>query len=239
VSEIGPVKAEKSFEILAGKLRERILSGAIAAGENLPNERELGDQTGLSRGSIREALRVLEAQGLVATKAGRNGGRVALQPSAEFLQGSIESFVRGRQIPFAQLMETKEALEPVLAALAAEHRTDRDLAALEAIGHRLASSTVASDVHAANAEWHLAVARASHNPLLVAVAQALGPLIHDPHVADFASPEIRDAVMRAHARIHQAIVDRDAEAAHRRMARHVRAYRTRIEAVAPKTVTIE
>ena len=239
MSEIGPVKAEKSFEILAARLRERILSGAIPAGENLPNERELGDQTGLSRGSIREALRVLEAQGLVATKAGRNGGRVALQPSAEFLQGSIEFFVRGRQIPFAQLTETKEALEPVLAALAAEHRTDHDLAALEAIGDRLASSTVASDVHAANAEWHLAVAHASHNLLLVAVAQALGPLIHDPHVEDFASPEIRDAVMRAHGRIHQAIVDRDADAAHRRMARHVRAYRTRIEAVAPKTVTIE
>ena len=239
MTEIGPVKAEKGFEILAGKLREQILSGAIPAGEPLPNERELGDRTGLSRGSIREALRILEAQGLVSTKAGRNGGRTALQPSPEFLQGSIQSFVRGQQIPFATLLETEEAIEPVLAALAAQHRTESDLKTLREIGDRLQSSTVAADVHDANAQWHLAVARASHNLLLVAVAQALDPFIHNPHVEDFASPEIRDAVIHAHERIYQAIADQDAEAAHRRMTRHIRAYRVRIEMVAPKTVTIE
>lgn len=239
MTEIGPVRVEKSFEILASKLRERILSGAIPAGENLPNERELGDLTGLSRGSIREALRVLEAQGLVSTRPGRNGGRVALQPTHEFLQTSIQSFVRGRQIPFSTLIETTEALEPVLAALAAQHRTEPDLAALRKLGDELKDSAIASEVHAANARWHLAVARASHNHLLIAVAEALGPLIHDPHVEDFASPEIRDAVIRAHERVYQAIADRDADAASRRMARHIRAYRARIEGVAPDTVTIE
>ncbi len=85
----------------------------------------------------------------------------------------------------------------------------------------------------------LAVARASHNLLLIGVAEALGPLIHDPHVEDFASSEIRDAVVRAHERVYQAIVDRDAAAAGRRMARHIHAYRSRIETVAPETVTIE
>ena len=57
MTEIGPVKAEKSFEILASKLRERILSGVIPAGENLPNERELSDQTGLSRGYSKTGAR--------------------------------------------------------------------------------------------------------------------------------------------------------------------------------------
>jgi GntR family transcriptional repressor for pyruvate dehydrogenase complex len=235
---IGPIKVEKSFEILAGDLRERILSGAIQPGESLPNERELGDQTGLSRGSVREALRILEAQGLVSTKAGRYGGRVALEPTSDFLSTSIQSFVRGRRVPFASLIETAEALEPVLAALAAQHRTDSDLATLRGLGDQLESSTIAADVHRANARWHMAVARASHNHLLIGVAEALSPLIHDPHVEDFASPDIRDAVARAHERVYRAILDRDADAARRRMARHIGAYRSRIEAVAPETVTI-
>jgi GntR family transcriptional repressor for pyruvate dehydrogenase complex len=235
---IGPIKVEKSFEILAGDLRERILSGAIQAGESLPNERELGDQTGLSRGSVREALRILEAQGLVSTKAGRYGGRVALEPTSDFLSTSIQSFVRGRRVPFSSLIETAEALEPVLAALAAQHRTDADLATLRALGDQLESSTVAADVHRANARWHMAVARASHNHLLIGVAEALSPLIHDPHVENFASLDIRDAVARAHERVYQAIVDRDTDAARRRMARHIGAYRSRVEAVAPETVTI-
>lgn len=238
MTDIGFLKVEKSFAVLAGKLREKILSGAIAAGENLPNERELGQETGLSRGSVREALRVLEAQGLVSTKAGRNGGRIVLQPSNEFLQTSIQSFVRGRRIPFAALLEAAESLEPVLASLAAQHRTDEDLASLKMLENVLKTSSVSSEVDLANARWHLAVARASHNHLLIAVAEALGPLIHDPHVEEFSSPEVRDAVVQAHARVYQAIVDRDAEAAGRRMARHIRAYRQRIEAVAPEAITV-
>lgn len=239
MQQIGQLKIEKSFEVLASKLRERILSGAIPAGENLPNERELGDQTGLSRGSIREALRILEAQGLVATKAGRNGGRVALQPTFEFLETSIQAFIRGRQIPFLILLETIEALEPSLAALAAEHRTDEDLQTLTQINGELQSTKDAKLFHEANGRWHLTVARASHNPLLIAVAQALGPSLHDPHVEDFASAEIQQAVMQAHERVYRAIVERDSDAARRRMARHVQAYRARIEFVAPKTVTFE
>lgn len=239
MTEFGPVKVEKSFEALASKLRERILSGEIPAGESLPNERELGDQTGLSRGPIREALRILEAQGLVSTRPGRNGGRVALQPTFEFLQTSIQSFIRGRQIPFDALLETTEALEPVLASLAAQHRTDADLFTLRRLGDELKAATIPSEIHAANARWHLGVARASHNLLLITVAEALGPLMHDPHVDNFASAEMRDAVLRAHERVHQAIEEQDAEAASRRMARHIRAYRARIETVAPKTVTIE
>jgi GntR family transcriptional regulator, transcriptional repressor for pyruvate dehydrogenase complex len=239
LAEIGRVKVEKSFEVLAGRLREQILSGEIGAGESLPNERQLGDETGLSRGSVREALRVLETQGLVSTKAGRNGGRVVLKPTGEFLQSSVQSFIRGRRVPFSTLLETAQALEPMLASLAAQHREEADLIALRKIRKEMSESLVAAHTHSANARWHLAVARASHNPLLIAVAEALNPLLHDPHVSDFASSDIRDEVINAHDRVQQAIETGDPDAAMRRMARHIRAYRSRIETVAPKTVVIE
>ena len=239
VIELGQIRVERTYEALAGHLREQILKGEIPPGAVLPNERDLCDQTGLSRGSVREALRILEAEGLVTTRAGRSGGRVARLPGAEGVERSLDFFIRGQQVPFAAVLETMEALEPALAALAAQHRTPQDIAALEEISRGMADPTIDSARYLAlNAAWHLAVARASHNALLVAVMQALGPRLHDPHVEDFVSLDMRQIVLGAHARVQRAIVEGDAEAARRRMARHLRAYCETVEQVGPETVVL-
>jgi GntR family transcriptional regulator, transcriptional repressor for pyruvate dehydrogenase complex len=233
------IRVAKTYEVLADQLREQILAGAIPPGTALPNERELGDRTGLGRGSVREALRILEAQGLVSTRIGRNGGRIAQRPGIDGISQSLEFFVRGQKIEFLALMETVEVLEPALAALAAQHRTEADICALAQASNDL--SAVVDDpprVVAANTAWHLAVASASHNPLLIAIKQSIGTMLHDPHVEDFASAEVRGAVLRAHERIERAIVDGDADAARRRMERHVKAYRTQILPVAPETIIL-
>jgi GntR family transcriptional regulator, transcriptional repressor for pyruvate dehydrogenase complex len=233
------IRVAKTYEVLADQLREQILAGTIPPGMALPNERELGDRTGLGRGSVREALRVLETQGLVSTRLGRNGGRIAQRPGIDDVSQSLEFFVRGQKIEFVALMETVEVLEPALAALAAQHRTDADIRALAKASDNLRA--VVDDpprVVAANTAWHLAVATASHNPLLIAVKQSIGAMLHDPHFDNFASAEVREAVLRVHARIEQAIVDGDADAARRRMERHVRAYRAQIVPVAPTTIIL-
>jgi DNA-binding FadR family transcriptional regulator len=237
VVELGLIRVERSYEALANHLREQILRGDIPPGAGLPNERDLGDQTGLSRGSVREALRILEAEGLVSTRAGRNGGRVARLPGAEGVGRSLDFFIRGQQVEFAAVLETMEALEPALAALAAEHRNSTDIEALEEISRQMADPAIDTPRYQAlNWAWHLAVAQASHNALLIAVMQALGPRLHDPHVEDFISTEMRGIVVGAHARVQRAIVDRDVEAARRRMGRHLRAYRAKVEQVGPETV---
>jgi DNA-binding FadR family transcriptional regulator len=237
VVELGLIRVERSYEALANHLREQILRGDIPPGAGLPNERDLGDQTGLSRGSVREALRILEAEGLVSTRAGRNGGRVARLPGAEGVGRSLDFFIRGQQVEFAAVLETMEALEPALAALAAEHRNSTDIEALEEISRQMADPAIDTPRYQAlNWAWHLAVAHASHNALLIAVMQALGPRLHDPHVEGFISAEMREVVVSAHARVQRAIVDGDVDAARRRMARHLRAYRQKVEQVGPETV---
>ena len=70
--DISPVNVPKAGEVLANLLREKILDGEIAEATNLPNERELTEQTGLSRASVREALRILEGEGLIVKRLGRN-----------------------------------------------------------------------------------------------------------------------------------------------------------------------
>jgi GntR family transcriptional regulator, transcriptional repressor for pyruvate dehydrogenase complex len=237
--ELGPIRVEKSYQALAGHLRDQILRGAILPGANLPNERDLGDQTGLSRGSVREALRVLEAEGLVSTRPGRNGGRIARLPGAEGVGRSLDFFIRGEQVEFTALLETVETLEPALAALAALHCNPTDVAAMEELSREMSDPKIGTPRYQAlNWAWHLAVARASHNAILIAIMQALGPRLHDPHVEGFISAEMRKVVNGAHARVQRAIVAGDAEAARRRMARHLRAYRLKVEEVGPDTVAL-
>lgn len=234
---LSAITLQKGFEALAEQLREQIVTGGIPAGEVI-NERELVERTGLSRGSVREAFRVLETQGLVATRRGRNGGRVALRGGSEAVRSSLNLFIRGQQVPFVVLLETVQVLEPSLAELAALHRNQTDLEALEVERSKLVKTANASRFLAANARWHRAMAHASHNPILTAIYDSLGPGLLDPRIAGFASAEVRAAVVQAVERVQSAIAAGDGASARRRMEKHVRAYREMVERLAPATVTL-
>ena len=233
MARLGPIRIQKGFESLADSLAERILDGEIKPGNLLPNERELIAVSGLSRGSVREALRVLETQGLVATKLGRNGGRIATPPGGETFRRSLEFFIRGHSIALPVLIETVEILEPNLAMLAAKHRNNDDILQLQAASRRLAATNAPGPFVRANANWHKAMARASHNPLLIAIYEAFGADLLDPNIKGYISDDIRSAVVRAVNHVQDAIIAGDAESARRRMTRHVEAYRASIEAAAP------
>ena len=109
----------------------------LPPGAALPAERELVIQTGLSRGSVRDALRILESESLVITRPGRYGGSVANKPDDESLKRSISSFVHGRGITLLSLLQTREAIEPSLAALAAKNRTADELQRLVDVTERV------------------------------------------------------------------------------------------------------
>jgi DNA-binding FadR family transcriptional regulator len=128
--KLSPIVVPKTSDVLANELRRQILSGELANGASLPPERELVAQTGLSRGSVREALRVLEAERLLSTRPGRFGGSTAHQPNDETLGRSMSLFVQGRGISLLALQQTREAVEPSMAALAAQNRTQLELAQL-------------------------------------------------------------------------------------------------------------
>jgi GntR family transcriptional repressor for pyruvate dehydrogenase complex len=236
--ELKRVQVKRGFEILANDLREQILTGKISAGQLLPNERELGEQTGLSRNSVREALRILEAQDLVSTALGRYGGRMTLEPGTGLLETSINILLRRKQVLFSGVLETIEILEPPLAGLAAGRRTEGDIQKIAALTQALTATSDAAEFHALNAEWHLTIAAASNSYILAAILNVLGRRLHDPHVEGFASSEVREQVLQAHERIERAIVDQDSEAACRRMARHVYAYSQRVQTVGPTTIDL-
>jgi GntR family transcriptional regulator, transcriptional repressor for pyruvate dehydrogenase complex len=221
-----PMEVPKASDVLANELRERILSGEFAEGSALPPERDLVAQTTMSRATVREALRVLEVQGLVRIKAGRAGGTFVQRPGRESLASSMALLIRGRQIRLAALLETREAIEPFCAELAAKHRTDDDLAVLEAANKAIADPDASlAEFLQANVDWHVGVAAASHNELLGAFMTALSRAIYAATQTEgFVDDEVRRLAAKAHRGITDAIRKQDADAAVRRMKRHVHEY---------------
>lgn len=219
------IQVPKSSDVLARELRRRILSGAFPPGTSLPTERDMVAQTGLSRSSVREALRILETERLVTTKPGRFGGSVAHQPGDESLDRSLSLFVHGRGISLLALMQTRQAVEPSLAALAAEHRTEQELQQLVVTTERVEAAFADVPLFLReNVNWHLAIAVASHNDLLRSILASIANMVYKATaVENFATDEVRKQVMQAHRRILDGIAAKDAETARRRMARHLAA----------------
>jgi GntR family transcriptional regulator, transcriptional repressor for pyruvate dehydrogenase complex len=230
---LGLINVPKSCDVLAERLQQQIVNGTYPAGSPLPTERNLVSETGLSRGSVREALRILEAQGLVRTRPGRYGGSVVAEQGDELLGSQIHRFAKIRGVPWHALVEVRQALEPMVAHLAAKNRTDSDLAELRAISDQLDAAAV-NDVPrflAENAKWHSALAAASHNDLLRAFTASISDLMLEAsRLEKFASQEVRRLVTIAHRRILQAIEAKDADAARRRSERDVQAYAVHLEA---------
>jgi DNA-binding FadR family transcriptional regulator len=223
--ELHRVNVPKASDVLAQELRQRIRSDALKVGEVLPTERALVAQTGLSRASVREALRILEVEGLIEIRTGRSGGARVRRPGSDDFGRHLDLFIWGRNVSFEELHEVREALEALAAEGAARRRTESDIAMLTAKTEALEAAV---DDHprylAANLQWHLAVAHASHNDLVIGMMSTLSNAIHQATAIEaFNSREVGEATVKIHRRILAAIVAGDADAARRRMRRHVAA----------------
>lgn len=224
---IAPVVVPKASDVLASRLRDLIVSGRFTPGDLLPTERELVAESGLSRTSVRDALRVLESENLISTKAGRAGGSMVTLPGRASVARSVELFVRTHGIRMESLLECRVAVEPTLARLAARHRTAAELDEISATHEQFVKAIDDVPLYKSiNLDWHLAIARASRNEPLTALMEAISTSIRDAmdyqHVT---TPDLRAAAVKAHTVILKAIREQDEDAAFKRMDRHVSAYR--------------
>jgi GntR family transcriptional repressor for pyruvate dehydrogenase complex len=223
--QLSPMQVPKASDVLADDLRERILRGEFPEGTALPPERELVAQTRMSRTTVREALRILEVQDLVQIRTGRAGGAFVQRPGQESVATTVSLLIRGRQVRITALLETREAIEPACAQLAAKYRTDADLAALDRANEAIAADGSLADFLQANVDWHVAVAAASHNELLIGFMGALSRAIYAAtDNQGFVDADVRKTTVQAHRGITEAIRKGDATGAARRMTKHVHEY---------------
>lgn len=146
----------------AADLRRRILTGGLAPGERLPTEATLMDELGVGRSTLREAVRVLEREGLVRVRQG-SGTYVAQPDRAELLAAALGAPER------EQITEVRRMLEPEIARMAAERRTPDQAREILRLAVRRATFRTAGDVEGlveADLDLHRAVATATNNPVL-------------------------------------------------------------------------
>lgn len=231
---LGDVRVQRASDVLAARLRGQILTGELAVGTQLPVERELAEITGLSRTVVRDALKILSQEGLVQTRAGRNGGSVVSRPTTSSIVRSVDQYAQAGVVNIASLLEARRLIEPMCAKLAAERRDDERLARLLAAHQDVIDSRPdAAAFEAANIRWHVAVAHASGNELLASFIEGISSVMKAGTENQELSDRDRRAVVKAHERIMDAIRACDGDAAARRMQRHLVAFSEVSEAAPP------
>ena len=204
-----------AYQLLADELRADITSGRLQPGERLPPEPELCVRTGVSRSTVREALRLLASQHLIVTTRGVTGGSFVAHPDAEQLSEALSTgmtLLTKAAVGFADLLELRRALEVPAAALAAVRRTDEHLAEIRAalFDPDLDDFDVMLEAHAV---FHAAVAKATCNPLYELVTRPLYHISYGEEVTDSLPPGYWLRIDSDHRDLLAALTDRDPERA--------------------------
>lgn len=154
------------------QLKRYIMSGAVQPGQRLPSERDLAERLGVGRSSVREALKVLEAVGLIETRVG-DGTYIVEQTGANIARViGLSLATWGGAI--VELLEARRIIEPAAAQFAATRATDADLTALGAALQAMEAADTFPTYLAADMQFHRLVAQATHNTL---VARLIANLI--------------------------------------------------------------
>ena len=221
-----PVRPTRASDDVIAQIRRAILAGEVRPGDRLPTERELAQQFGVSRVTVRDALRALEANGLVRVKVGGQGGPFVAEPDISLLGESIGTHLHLRGATFHELAEARLALETTAARLAAERATEADLAALEAAIHQ--PRPTPGDAASSSLDFHTALVSAAHNAALLIMFTATRGLIQAAFDALHAQqPDMAETARRVHTELHVAITEHDAERAAAIMREHLQDFAAR------------
>jgi DNA-binding FadR family transcriptional regulator len=212
-----------AYQLLADELRDDITSGRLQPGERLPPEPELCIRTGVSRSTVREALRLLASQHLIVTTRGVTGGSFVAHPDAEQLSDSLSTgltLLTNATVGLADLLELRQALEVPGAALAAVRRTDEHLAEIRAalFDPDLDGFGVMMQAHAV---FHAAVARATTNPLYELFTRPLYRVSYGEEVTADLPDGYWKRIDADHRELFACLTNRDAEAAAMVSRRHL------------------
>ncbi len=177
------VKQNKAYQDVVGQIQEAIMEGNLRPGSLLPAERELKEQFGISRGTLREALRVLEQKGLIEIRTGVAGGSLIREVNSENLSDNLGLLIRNRAVSLHDLAEFREGMEGDVAALAAQRATEEDRSQLlgllgEAEGHLTAGRKGWDAFVRTDEQIHMALAHMSGNRLFSVVLTSVYHNIH-------------------------------------------------------------
>ena len=214
-----PIARRKTYELVAERLLDQIRDRHLTPGDVLPPERELVQTYGVGRSSVREALRMLESQGLIES---RGDGALAVAHLRNPFDQSLDLLLRVEEATYANLFEVRRILEGEAAALAASRRTAAHLRAMESVVEVM-DDALSSEQRFIEADlaFHMAVAEASRNPVLVHLMHAIRDLLQRSLSSSYHIPGSPERAVDMHRLILEAVAEKRPEAARQRMQEHI------------------
>ncbi len=202
-------------------IESQILTGQLTVGTRLPPEREFSDSLGVSRPVVREAVRTLVTRGLLETKHGI--GTMVRAVSRHEVVKPLTLFLRtcGQEVNIEHLHQVRSILEVENAGLAAEQRTEDELADLVRICVEMQEAPDPRQFALKDSEFHRRLTRTTHNPLLILLLDSIQDLMAEVRTLVSEKSGLPERVMPTHVRVIECVASRDSEGARRAMREHL------------------
>jgi DNA-binding FadR family transcriptional regulator len=216
----------KTGEAVAERLRRRVATGDLVSGDRLPPEDELMEQFGVARTTLREGLRILESQGLIAIRRGRNGGPRVTTPPVERVAQGFALHLQLEHVTIGDLDDARQLIEPMLAARLARQHSKADIAALRNAVEFAEHATTTGDLKQfgkAAALMHTTIAERGGNRTLALVSAMLHELVEKYYedAASRASDAETDRALRSYRKLVRLVEAGDADGAADHWRRHM------------------
>ena len=225
-----PVRLARASDEVVQQVKALIFGGRLAPGDQLPSEKDLTEQFQLSRITIRDALRVLESEGLIEIRVGARGGAFVARPSTQRVSDSLTNLLRLRQITIQDLIEARLAVEPHVASLAAQRASAHDIEAMERAVERARATRAAGDPRFMphSVAFHIALAEAAKNQVLLFTVNSLRTPFHEALATLLPADDMAQRAIADHHQILDAIRTRDGERAAHLMHEHLAYFAKRV-----------
>jgi GntR family transcriptional regulator, transcriptional repressor for pyruvate dehydrogenase complex len=207
------------YTIVVEAIKERIASGDLLIGQRLPSIQQLAREFGVSTGSVREAARVLEVQGIIRIAHGSGIFAIA---GTDLRTDPYEHFQRVGTGPILAVFEARRVLEPALAALAAERATETDIRMIRELAVMMEQMAAVGEAFAQpDVQFHRQIALAAQNPILARMMDGINDLLIEGRRLTTRQPESVGRSVRYHMLIADAIADHNPPQARLLMLAHV------------------
>jgi GntR family transcriptional repressor for pyruvate dehydrogenase complex len=217
-----PISVARASSSIAEQIRQAIVTGKLEQGARLPPERELAEQFGVSRVTVRDALRALEAMGLLEVRVGARGGAFVTVPSGAIVGQTMSDMMMMAAISPEDIVEARLIVELGIITLVCSRAAGDDIDRLRALTTR-AADALRAKTYTREISWdfHALLAQAAHNAALEGLAQSFRSSLSLHPIRTREGAAAHAHTVEEHDRILQAVERRDGAAARREMAQHL------------------
>ncbi len=214
------IKRRRLHEDIVEQIRDLVRDGSLKHGDRLPPEREMAERLQVSRSSLREAMRALELQGMVASRPG--AGTFINTGQFDAMAAVIAACLSDSQHTVQDVFEMRRILEPGIAALAAERANEADICHMEAaLDEQREQIERGESGVAGDTAFHFALAKATYNAALIKVVMAVADTLHQSRDRSLQTADRAQRSLASHEEMLELVRSHDCEGARQAMEHHI------------------